>query len=260
MAAVETEYRADARIAVIVLNRPEVLNALNSEMGRCLSEALTEVSSRRSTRVVVLTGAGDRAFCVGADLKERHGLTTRTWRRQHRVLERAGRQVREFPKPVIAAVNGLALGGGLELAMSADFIIASSNARFGQPEVTRGIIPGLGGTQLLPRYLPPGLASRLLFTGETLSATDARRSGLVTEVCASGSLLARAEDVAEVVAANSPAAIEQVKRALQLGLGEPLDAGIGIELKCYERMLDHRDRFEGVSAFNEGRKPVFVDD
>ncbi len=246
-------------VALVTLNRPHVLNAMNTAMSERLGEVMDELAERATVRVVVLTGAGDRAFSAGGDLKERQGMTPEQWTRQHRIFERTHHRIRNLRKPIFAAVNGVAVGGGCEMAMSTDFIVASENARFGQPEVTRGIMPGAGGTQLLPRYLPRGLAFQLLMTGELLPAADAHRWGLVNRVCPAGELLAEAMRLAEVIAANSPAAVQQAKRSARMGLELPLEAGIETEIECYQRMVDHPDRYEGVDAFNERRPPVFQD-
>jgi enoyl-CoA hydratase len=246
-------------IALLTLNRPHVLNAMNTAMGVRLDELLDEIAEEASVRVVVLTGAGNRAFCAGGDLKERQGMTPEQWTRQHRTFERAHYKLRNLRKPVFAAVNGVAVGGGCEMAMSTDFLIAAENARFGQPEVTRGIMPGAGGTQLLPRFLPRGLAFQLLMTGELVSAAEAHRWGLVNRVCPTGELMEAAMDLAERIAANSPAAVQQAKRSARMGLELPLEAGIETEIECYQRMVDHPDRYEGVDAFNERRQPVFQD-
>lgn len=246
-------------IALVTLNRPHVMNAMSTASGVRLSEVLDEIAEDAAIRVVVLTGAGDRAFCAGVDLKERRGMTPEQWTRQHRMFERTQHKLRNLRKPVFAAVNGVALGGGCETALSTDFIVAAEHARFGQPEVTRGIIPGTGGTQLLPRLLPRGLAFQLLVTGDPISAAEAHRWGLVNRVCPAGELMDEAMRVAERIAANSPTAVQQAKRAARMGLDLPLEAGIEIEIECYQRVVDHPDRYEGVDAFNEGRTPVFRD-
>ena len=246
-------------IALVTLNRPHVLNAMSTAMGVRMSEVMARIAEEASVRVVVLTGAGERAFCAGGDLKERQGMTPEQWTRQHRVFERAHHQIRNLRKPIFAAVNGVAVGGGCEMAMSTDFIVAAEHSRFGQPEVTRGIMPGAGGTQLLPRFLPRGLAFQLLMTGELISAAEAHRWGLVNRVCPASELMAEAMALAERIAANSPAAVQQAKRSARMGLELPLEAGIEAEIECYQRMVDHPDRYEGVSAFNERRTPSFQD-
>ena len=186
-------------------------------------------------------------------------MTPRQWTEQHRIFERAHWKVRNFRKPIFAAVNGIAVGGGLEMAMSTDFLICSDNARFGQPEVTRGIQPGAGGTQFLPRYLPRGRALQMLMTGELIDAAEALRLGLVNSVHPGAGLLAAAMELAGRIADNSPAAVQQAKRAARLGIEAPIEHGIEIEIETYQRMVDHPDRHEGVDAFNEKRKPRFQD-
>src|SRR2546429_1109296 len=246
-------------VALVTLNRPHVLNAMSTAMGVRMGEAMDEIAEDASIRVVVLTGTGERAFCAGGDLKERQGMTPEQWTRQHRIFERSHHKIRNLRKPIFAAVNGVAVGGGCEMAMSTDFVLAAEHARFGQPEVTRGIMPGAGGTQLLPRFLPRGLAFQLLMTGELISAADAHRWGLVNRVLPAGELLDQAMDLAQRIAANSPAAVQQAKRSARMGLELPLEAAIETEIECYQRMVDHPDRHEGVNAFNERRTPVFRD-
>jgi enoyl-CoA hydratase/carnithine racemase len=246
-------------VTLLTLNRPEVMNAINTELGEWLDEILANIAEQPSVRVVVVTGAGDRAFSAGGDLKERMTMTPEQWMHQHRIFERAFFRIRNLRKPIIAAVNGIAAGGGCELAMNCDFIIASENARFGQPEVKRGIMPGGGGTQNLPRFVPRGLALELLMTGELIDAQTAARVGLVNHVYPRESLLADAERIASLIASNSPAAVQQAKRSAKLGISEAIEQAIEIELECYLRMVDHPDRYEGVMAFNERREPQFQD-
>jgi enoyl-CoA hydratase len=253
------EHREDGRIALVILNRPLVLNAMNTAMGRRLGEMLDEISAQSRVRVVVITGAGDRAFSSGGDLKERQGMTSEQWTHQHRVFERALQRLRNLRKPVFAAVNGVAAGGGCEMAMSTDFIVASDSARFGLPEVSRGIMPGTGGTQFLPRHLPRGRALELLMTGELISAGEAHRWGLVNSVHPPAELMEAAMRLATRIARNSPAAVQQAKLSARLGREQPIEQAIELELECYQRMVDHPDRYEGVNAFNEGRTPEFED-
>lgn len=259
-ALVVAEFLYQGRIALITLNRPHVLNALNTAMGLQLCSAFSEIVEKRSVRAIVITGAGDRAFSTGGDLKERMTMTSEEWIKQHRIFERFFGMVRNCPKPVFAAVNGLALGGGCELAMNTDFIIASENAKFGQPEVKRGIIPGCGGTQFLPRYLPRGLALELLVTGKLIDAEEAHKWGLVNHVFPRERLIEAAQDIATQIADNSPIAVRQARRAAKTGLELPIESGIEIELECYQRVVVHPDRLEGVAAFNERRRPDFADD
>ena len=246
-------------VATLTLNRPAALNALDTPLALALSDALREVASRGEIRVVVLTGSGDRAFCAGADLKERDGMTDAQWAAQHAVFESLHAALRAFAKPVIAAVNGVAVGGGLELAMSCDFIVASEAARFGQPEASRGIMPGCGGTQLLSRLVPRGVATELLLTGRLIDADEALRIGLVTRVLPPGELLPAAVAIAAAIAANSPMGVRQIRRALRLGQDRPLEEALEVELACYRETVTHPDRVEGVRAFVERRTPEFSD-
>jgi enoyl-CoA hydratase/carnithine racemase len=246
-------------IAVVTLNRPRAMNALDTAMAGRLRAVIGDLAERPAVRAVVLTGAGDRAFCAGADLKERRGMTPERWTRHHRVIERAVAALRALRTPVFAAVNGVAAGGGCEIAMSTDFVIAAEHARFGQPEVRLGIIPGAGGTQLLPRFLPRGRAFELLMTGELIDAAEAHRWGLVNGVWPAAELMPAAMRLAERIAANSPTAVRQAKRAARMGLELPLEAGIEAELECYQRLVGHPDQREGVAAFNERRAPEFED-
>jgi len=246
-------------VGVLTLNRPEVRNALSTELALALTTSLRELSARRDIRAIVLTGSGDRAFCAGADLKERDGMTDEAWASQHVVFEETCAALRDCGRPVVAAVNGVAAGGGLELALSCDFVVASSNARFGQPEASRGIMPGLGGTQLLARLIPPGLAAELLLSGRLIDADEALRAGLVTHAFAPDELLSSAIALAGSIAASSPQAVEQIRRALRLGRDRPLAEALELELECYRETVTHPDRVEGIHAFNEHRAPTFVD-
>ena len=248
-------------VATITLNRPDAFNALSLGLGRDLFHAALEVDENPAVRCVVVTGAG-RAFCAGGDVKDfldnvdRIGVLVKELTTYlHGTVSRFCRS----EKPIIMAVNGVAAGGGLELAMSCDFIVASSNARFGQPEASRGIMPGCGGTQLLSRLVPYGLATELLLTGRLIDATEAERAGLVTHVFAADELLPSAIALAESIAANSPMGVGQIRRALRAGRGKPLDEALQVELDCYRETVTHPDRREGVSAFNEGRAPRFAD-
>jgi enoyl-CoA hydratase len=256
---VQVGREQEGRVVLITLNRPHVLNAINTHLATRMIEVLTEVADDPRVRAIILTGAGDRAFSAGADLKERMGMSPEQWTRQHRLFERMHLLVRSMRKPIFAAVNGVAVGGGCELAMSTDFIIASETAQFGQPEVRRGIMPGAGGTQFLPRYVPRGVALQWLMTGELVPAAEAYRWGLVNRLCPPGDLLRIAREVAQAIAGNSPTAVQQAKRAAKLGLEQPIEQAMEIELECYQRMVTHPDRVEGVAAFNEKRPPRFLD-
>ena len=259
------DYRHGGSVAVLTLNRPHVLNAMSTEMGLRLNQLMEEVSEQARVRVVVLTGAGERAFCAGGDLKQRMGMTQEQWVHQHRIFEAAHQRLRWLRKPVFAAVNGIAVGGGCEMAMSTDFIICSENARFGQPEVSRGIMPGAGGTQLLPRRRSAGVRPAVLGFGLRFDFAYAHekkarfRANYFYTTAGLSAVFRRVAMKIPSIAANSPAAVQQAKRAARMGLEQPIEQAIEIELECYRRMVDHPDRFEGVAAFNERRKPEFQD-
>jgi enoyl-CoA hydratase/carnithine racemase len=253
------EWFGGGRVAVARLNRPEAHNAMNTRLAEVLIDTFEHFASRSALRCAILTGSGSRAFCAGADLRERSDMAAAAWHAQHRIFERAFAGLRRFEKPLIAAVNGVAAGGGLELALNADFILASTNARFGQPEVRVGIIPGGGAAQLLPACLPSGLARQMLMTGELIDAQRALAAGLANSVHAPDELLPAALDVAERISANSPAAVRSVKAAVADGVGRPLEEAIALGLETYNRLVDGPDRYEGVRAFNERRAPEFAD-
>lgn len=246
-------------IAVITLNRPWAMNSFTTASAAMFIAAVRNATENPKIRALLLTGAGEKAFCTGADLKERDGMTVEQWRTQHRVFEEKNWVVRQCPKPVIAAVNGYAIAGGLEIALCCDFIYAATTARFGLAEVRRGIMPGGGGTQLLPRRVPLGAALELLLTGEPIDAAEAYRVGLVNHICDPGELLARAVTVAGKVAANSPTAMLHVKAAVRAGAHRSLEDALRVELDQYGQLVDHPDRYEGISAFTQGREPRFLD-
>jgi enoyl-CoA hydratase/carnithine racemase len=228
-------------VAVVTLNRPEALNALDAG----LLEELEGVFKHLEARAVVVTGAGD-AFCSGADLKERAELSDEGWRAHHAVLRRAFQALRESPAPTVAAVEGYAVAGGFELALACDLIVAASNAVLGLPEVTRGIMPGAGGTQVLPSRL----AKDLVLTGRRLDVAEAQRHGLVARVVEPGQALEHALQLARQIAANAPMAVRAAKRAID---------GRQPELGAYWAAVDTQDRREGIRAFLERRQPDFHD-
>jgi enoyl-CoA hydratase/carnithine racemase len=243
---------------IVTLNRPEVLNALNTAASEDLREVFGPLAfTPGDLRCIVLTGAGDKAFCAGGDLKEREGMTDDAWRLQHAIIEEAAYSVLNCAVPTIAAVNGIAFGGGCEIALCCDFIYASNTARFAQPEVTRGIMPGAGGTQNLPRAVGERRAKEIIMAGRPFSAQQALDWGLVNALCEPGELMARVLEIARAVAANAPIAVRQAKKAIHQGLQTDLTSGLMIEVQAYERMISTDDRHEGVRAFNEKRKPQF---
>jgi len=245
-------------ILVVTLNRPESRNALNTQMGRDLLHLFRElIIDAGELRCVVLTGAGEHAFCAGGDLKERNGMTDDAWRKQHVIFEQAIYSIMDCPIPVIAAVNGAAFGGGCEIALAADFIHASSTARFAQTETKLGIIPGAGGTQNLPRAIGVRRAKELIFSASTFTADEAAAWGMVNKVWESEALLPGVLDLAKRIAVNGPVAIRQAKRAISIGYETDLKTGLVIEVEAYNSTVPTHDRHEGVLAFNEKRAPVF---
>ncbi|MCZ4121301.1 enoyl-CoA hydratase/isomerase family protein [Streptomyces sp. H39-S7] len=253
------EYLSDGKIALITLNRPEADNAITTAMGTRLTEILETVAVRAQVRVAVVTGAGDRAFSIGSDLSQRKQMTKEDWLRQRQDFDRVLYTLRQLRKPIFAAVNGLAFGGGSELAQSTDFIIAADNAVFGQPEAMIGLSAGGGSPVLLPRVLPRGKALQMLMTGESVSAQEAYRLGMANEVHPQADLMAAALKIAERIANNSPTAVQAVKRAVRMSDGEPLEQAISIMMEAHWRSAVHPDRVEGIAAFIEDREPHFQD-
>jgi enoyl-CoA hydratase len=253
------DYRSGDRVAVITLNRPHADNAITTEMGALLTEVVESIAVQTEVRAVILTGAGDRAFSVGSDLRQRKSMTKEDWLRQRQDFDRTLYTVRQLRKPIFAAVNGIAYGGGSELAQSTDFIIASENATFGQPEAMLGLAAGGGSPALLPRLLPRGKALQMLMTGDPITAQEAYRLGMVNEIHPPGQLMTAAERIATTIAGNSPTAVQAVKRAVQLGEGQPIEQAIAIMMDAHWRSAVHPDRIEGIGAFNDGREPTFQD-
>ena len=253
------EYVSGGRVALITLNRPHADNAITSELAASLTEVLETIAARSTVRVAVITGAGDRAFSVGGDLYQRKEMTKEQWLRQRQVFDRVLLTLRQLRKPIIAAVHGMAYGGGCEMAISADFIIASDDAVFGQPEAIVGLSAGGGAPVFLPRLLPPGMAMQMLMTGEPISAQEAYRLGMVNKVYPRAELMPAVLRIAEAIASNSPTAVQAVKRAVILGAGEPMEQAAAIMMEQHWRSVVHPDRVEGSRAFHEGREPKFQD-
>jgi len=245
-------------LLLVTLNRPKALNALNTQMGRELHELWTRLAAEPGeVRCVVLTGSGERAFCAGADLKERDGMAQGDWQAQHELFERAFMALMEFPLPVVAALNGHAFGGGLAMALCCDFIYASRAARFALPEVRLGIMPGGGGTQNLARAAGERRAKELILSGRQFSAEEGTAWGIFNRTCESGSVLNDALETARAIAENAPLSVRQAKKSIRYGLQSDLLTGYRFEIEAYNRLVDTDDRREGVRAFNEKRKPVF---
>jgi len=245
-------------VLLVTLDRPEVANAFNTRAALELDALFRRIGSEPQTRCAVLTGSGDKAFCAGADLKERNSLAESEWRAQHEVFERMFLAVRECPLPVIAAVNGASYAGGLELMLMCDFSYASKTARFALTEVSLGIMPGGGGTQTLPRVAGERRAKELILAACPFSAEEALAWGVVNKLCEPGRLLDEALEAAGRIASNAPLSVRQAKRAIRDGLQTDLISGMRLEIEAYNTLIGTEDRKEGIRAFNEKRKPKFT--
>jgi enoyl-CoA hydratase len=244
------------RVALVTINRPDKRNALNATVRRELVAAFDQLRSDDETRVVVLTGAGDKAFVAGADINEfaqRTPLEQRASMSSRVLFD----EIADFPKPTIAMINGFALGGGCELALACDFRVAARSARFGQPEIKLGIIPGGGGTQRLPRLVGAGQALRLIYSGELIGAEEAQRIGLVEIVTDDADLHTRTMELANTIAAHSPVALQLAKNAVRAAWEAPLSAGLRYERELFVTAFTSEDKREGVAAFLEKRAPEF---
>lgn len=251
----QTTAAGPGHVVEIVLDRPEALNAVSTELAAALVRATAEVSADPQVRCVVLSSSQTKAFCVGADLKERNRLTDDQLAAQRPGNRAAYRGVLDLPVPVVAAVEGYALGGGFELALSCDLIVAGDTAVVGLPEVSVGVIPGGGGTQLLTRRVGWSRAASLIFTARRLTAVQGQELGCIDEVVAAGGARARALELATTIAGHSPTGLRQAKRAMRLGSGVDLAAGLEIEDACWRAVASSPDRAEGVAAFNQRRAP-----
>lgn len=245
-------------VLLATLDRPEVRNAMNTAMGFELRDLWAELyRDPGDVRCVVLTGRGDKAFCAGADLKERNGMTDADWRRQHALFEQMVKAQMDCPVPIIAAVNGAAYAGGLEIVLGCDFAYAAPQARFALTEVTLGIMPGAGGTQNLPRAVGMRRAKEIILTGRPFSAQEAADWGAVNKVCEEGRLLEEALDTARAIAGNAPISVRQAKKSITASEQMDLKNGYDFEIEAYNRTVGTEDRQEGIRAFNEKRKPVY---
>lgn len=245
-------------ILQVTLNRPDAANAFNTQMATDLVHCFEQLAfEQMDYRCMILTGAGERAFCAGGDLKERDGMSNAAWTAQHLIYERMIRAVIDCPVPVIAAVNGAAYGGGCELAAGVDFIYAAETARFALPETSLGIIPGAGGTQTLARALGERRAKEMILSAKPFSAEQAVQWGLVNAVYPADQLLAETLQVAQSIATNAPVAVRQARQAIHRGLQMSLADGLAFEIESYHRTVPTEDRREGVRAFVEKRKPQF---
>ena len=254
---VRIEADGEGHVVEIVLDRPGALNAVSTAMATALADATTRVAADPNVRCVVLRSSQERAFCVGADLKERNSFTDADLMAQRPVARAAYGGVLNLPVPALAVVEGFALGGGLEIALSCDLVIAGENAVVGLPEVSVGVIPGGGGTQLLTRRVGWSRAAGMIFTARRMPAAEAGALGVVDEVVPPGAARARALEIAAGIAANSPVGLRQAKRAMRLGADVDLATGLEVEDGCWRATAFSGDRKEGVAAFAEKRRPAW---
>ncbi len=250
-----TRHGDGGHVVELALDRPAAMNAVSTDLAREITAATSELAADATVRAVVLTSTSENAFCVGADLKERSTFTDAQMMDHRLVTRLAYRGVLDLPMPAVAAVEGYALGGGLEIALSCDLVVAGGRATLALPEVGVGVIPGGGGTQLLTRRVGWSRAASMIFTARRLTAQEARDLGAVDELVPAGTARERALEVAAQVAANSPVAVRNAKKAMRMGMGTDLAAGLEIEDGCWRATAFSRDRAEGVAAFVDKRVP-----
>ena len=250
-------YEVETGIATITLNRPTRLNALNMALLRELTEAGTQAEGDSAIRVVIITGAGERAFASGAEISELKEMEPVQALNFVQEVQAVLKRIEELRKPVIGAVNGYALGAGCELAMACDIVYAADSAKFGQPEVTLGLIPGAGGTQRLPRLVGTRRAKELIYTGDMIDAHEAFRIGLVNRVFPAGELMAAAKKVAEKIISKASVAVELAKRTIQEGEDLEIERALALEAKAFALCFATEDATEGITAFLEKRQPRF---
>jgi enoyl-CoA hydratase len=254
---VSVEIERGGRVATVTVNRPDALNALDLEHAKELRARLEELAGDEDVRVVVLTGAGENAFIAGADIKYMQALGVLEARRWGELGHACGRLLETMPKPTIAAINGYALGGGLELALACDLRVASSTAKVGQPEINLGILPGWGGSVRLARATTLGYAKELIFTGRTIDATEALERGVVNSVFEPDELMGKTRELCETLVAKSPLALAYAKEAVNLALQGDHRANLEIEARLFSMMFSSEDQSEGMAAFVEKREPEF---
>jgi enoyl-CoA hydratase/carnithine racemase len=251
------QIKKDNGIVIATLNRPDKMNALNKDVFDELTRLLDVLETDKTTRALIITGHGDKAFCVGADLKERQGMNEKDVLVRLEFVKNLFLRIEKLSVPVIAAVNGMALGGGTELALLADFRVAADNAVFSLPETDLGIIPGCGGTQRLPRLVGVGKAMEMIMLGKRMNAQEALHIGLIHSVAPAGGALAQSLTLGAKILEAGPIAIKQAKYAVRFGLDLSLADGLKLELEAYKVCLYSKDRLEGLKAFNEKRRPIY---
>lgn len=250
-------FHKEGLVGIMTIDRAEVFNCLNLDSLLAMREHIGEIMFARDVRVVIVTGAGEKAFCSGADLKERRTMTEQQVQRYIRTIRDTFTELERLPKPVIAAINGLALGGGTELALACDLRVMSETAEMGLTETSLGIIPGAGGTQRLPRLVGKGIAKELILTARRVKADEALGLGLVNRVVPAQQVLDASLALAEQIAANAPIALAQAKAAIDYGMEADLATGLAIESNAYQVLIPTKDRLEGLEAFKEKRKPNY---
>lgn len=251
-------YKKENNIAYVTINREEALNCFNYETLHQLQQVVDSISLDQEVRAVIFTGAGDKSFSAGADLKERKTLNETEVRRNVKAIRDAFNSIASLPQPTIAAVNGYALGGGFELMIACDFSIASEGVVMGLTETSWAIIPGAGGTQRLPRLVGEMKAKELIFTARKITAEEGLELGIVLKVVKKENLLAACEKLAYDMMKNGPVAIKQAKYAITQGMNTDLQTGLAIESKAYELIIPTEDRMEALHAFSEKRSPLFI--
>jgi len=250
-------FQQEGQIGILTIDRPDVYNCLNLETLLAIRATLADLALDKEVRALIVTGAGDKAFCSGADLKERRTMTEQQVQHYIRTIRDTFTELERLPKPVIAAVNGLALGGGTELALACDLRVMGESAQMGLTETSLGIIPGAGGTQRLPRLVGKGKAKELIFTARRVAAAEALEIGLVNHVVPDGQVLEAALAMAGRIVENAPIALAQAKYAIDFGLEADLATGLAMESNAYQVLIPTKDRLEGLEAFKEKRKPVY---
>ena len=250
--------RKEDHLLLVTLNRPDAANAMNTQMGHDLRDMWSQFYvDQDDVRCIVVTGAGDRIFCAGGDLKERNNMTDALWQQQHALFEQAMLAMTDCPIPIITAVNGAAVAGGLEFVLASDFAYGARRARFALTETTLGIMPGAMGTQNLPRAVGIRRAKEIILTGKMFSAQEALEWGVLNRICDNDTLMDEVLETARIICNNAPISTRQAKKSMNLATQIDLKNGYAFEIEAYNRMVPTQDRLEGVRAFNEKRKARF---
>lgn len=257
MTSLVTYEEKDSFIGIVTLNRPDAANAMSLQLLDDLNKIVKSITESDTVRCVIMTGAGEKAFCAGADLKERRHMSNKEVTSTVKYIGETVQNVENIPVPVIAALNGVAFGGGLELALACDLRIAADDIKLGLTETSLAIIPGAGGTQRLPRLIGLGQAKRLIYTASPIDANEAFRIGLVEEIVHKNDLLPTSFALAKQIAKNGPIAMKQAKLAINRGIEVDLHTGLQIEHLSYLQTIETEDRVEGLRAFAEKRKPQY---